>query len=696
MARYGTIILILIPLSLSAFIHLWNPIGFPALGQDEGHYMRRAMNILEGGSPQEGLSPEELEFRGESRYDHPYFGQLFLAGVFKLIGFPEIVNPSLGDGDSIEMLYSVPRILMGLLAVADTFLVFKIAERLYNKNVALISSILFAVMPITWLLRLILLDSILLPFLLLSILFALYTKDATIKNQHKKIIVLTFFSGVSLGLAVFTKVPVFTMIPLVAFLIYSNSRSDVKFDNPVVSRKRRLGRIGLWFIPVFLIPSIWPAYAMSVGEFDKWTDGVLHQATERGDAGKSFFVTVSIIFELDPVFTGLAILAIIYAAVKRNIILLLWLVPIQVFFLITGFVSQFHFSPVFPGYCIAAGFLIVNMINKIPKKQALRGIIPLAAIASITIFGLLMSLMLITTNVGAFHFDSARAVANYVKNNSDNVTIITGPYYSWVFKHVFDIDGVFEKHRPLDQSDISNNIIMTSNFKKDEFKIFQTNSEKRLLEVSNVNENNATSNSKLSNIIDGENSTKWVSDNQNSWILIDLGSEKSICEVKVNWFTSYQKPHNFTISVSPDGEEFADAYSGNIPTKSTTDKIYNLTNNVAGRFIRIDYDRIMEGGYLTIGDINAFTTREGNVGASSCEKELSLKTVADESTYDSSYKYEHAIAPSLPIFKFLNNSTVVGAFVGEKEKYDTSKYPYNNLDYNSGGGRVDIRSNFNP
>jgi 4-amino-4-deoxy-L-arabinose transferase-like glycosyltransferase len=66
------------------------------------------------------------------------------------------------------MLYLVPRVLMGILAVVDTFLVYKISERRYNRNVALIASVLFAVMPISWYTRRILFDSIQLPFLLTS------------------------------------------------------------------------------------------------------------------------------------------------------------------------------------------------------------------------------------------------------------------------------------------------------------------------------------------------------------------------------------------------------------------------------------------------------------------------------------------------------------------------------------------------
>ena len=162
--------------------------------------MERAMEVLEGHSPQEK----------ETKYDHPYFGQIFLAGIFKIIGYPDSLNPKPGNVQSVEILYVVPRVLMGLFAVFDTFLVYKIADRLYNRNVAFIASLFFAVMPMTWMLRRIYLDSILLPFLLSSIFFALYyskrpTKitrdkntDFAVNNYNQVPVVV--LSGIFLGL----------------------------------------------------------------------------------------------------------------------------------------------------------------------------------------------------------------------------------------------------------------------------------------------------------------------------------------------------------------------------------------------------------------------------------------------------------------------------------------------------------------
>src|SRR5919106_967186 len=217
------VLLIFIPLVLSAFTHIWNPIGFPAIHVDEGHYMRRAMQVIDGQGPQESNSTYFYA------YDHPYFGQLFLGGVLKLIGYPEILSPKAGDVHSIEMLYLVPRVIMGLLAVLDTFLIYKIAEYRYGRNVAFVASILFAVMPLSWILRRVLLESIQLPFILSSILFLLYKRNLTIGNisvnnrdtnsYNSNINIFTIVvSGIFLGLAIFTKLPAFVMIPLVAYL----------------------------------------------------------------------------------------------------------------------------------------------------------------------------------------------------------------------------------------------------------------------------------------------------------------------------------------------------------------------------------------------------------------------------------------------------------------------------------------------
>jgi hypothetical protein len=70
----------------------------------------------------------------------------YLAAALSFVNFPYSFNPS-SNSHSIEMLYHVPRALMGILAIIDSFLVYKIAKTRYSRKVAFISATLFAVMP---------------------------------------------------------------------------------------------------------------------------------------------------------------------------------------------------------------------------------------------------------------------------------------------------------------------------------------------------------------------------------------------------------------------------------------------------------------------------------------------------------------------------------------------------------------------
>jgi hypothetical protein len=252
-SRYRPVVLLIIPLALSSFTHLRNPLGFPAgTSYDEGIYLRRAMHLHNGLGPQEN----------QKFYDHPYFSQLFIAAFFWSIGYPVSTNPSSENIDSIEILYMIPRLLMGTLAVFDTFLIYLIPQRRYNsRNVAFAAAMLFAGMPLTsLLLRRVWLEPIQLPFILLSILFALWVqrsnnnetrntddnddikgnqskdngKSMTVPPVHfykrrrrtrtrRNAFLLTTLSGAFLGIAMFTKVPAFTFMALLGFLIYNNN-----------------------------------------------------------------------------------------------------------------------------------------------------------------------------------------------------------------------------------------------------------------------------------------------------------------------------------------------------------------------------------------------------------------------------------------------------------------------------------------
>jgi hypothetical protein len=415
--------LVLIPLALSAYTHLWNPVGFPNLFYDEGVYMRRAMHVMEG------LGPQEAYY-----YDHPFFGQIFLGGILTIIGYPESLNPS-PDMQSIESLYQVPRILMGILAVIDTFLIYKISERMYNRNIALFASILFAVMPVAWFTRMILLDSILLPFLLFSIFLAVYaTKSKSEKNNNNNNILIVL-SGVFLGIAIFTKVPAFTMIPLVAFLIYRNNNRSLK-------------ALGIWFVPVILIPLIWPAQSILAGAFTSWTNDVLWQIN-RENAGLPWIVFLLAI--TDPFIFAAGFGGLAYSFVRRDYFILLWILPFMAFLGVLGYTNFFYWIPILPALCIGAAKLLFDIIEK--SKKITQKTLTVAILSSIVVFGLTSTTLLIVTDVTSAQIESAAYVARYLDQREDgaagNPTVVSNPIYSWIFKYVFDKDHIFSDYRDM-------------------------------------------------------------------------------------------------------------------------------------------------------------------------------------------------------------------------------------------------------
>jgi 4-amino-4-deoxy-L-arabinose transferase-like glycosyltransferase len=444
--------LVLTPLILSAFTHLFNPVGFPCLHADEAKYVRRALHILVGLGPQDPSSRFDHGQKSTSSYDHPHFGQIFLAGLFRIIGYPSSIDPS-PTIQTIEMLYMVPRILMGMLAVVDTFLIYKIVERRYStKTGAFIASTLFAVMPITWLMRRIYLDSILMPFVLSSILLAIYLKrnndmiisdnvngnvgnlkNSGIKNAFEKNrnMILTLISGILLGLAIYTKVPAITMIPLVGFVIFTNSKS--------------FKTLGIWLIPVILVPLLWPAYALSVGEFDDWLDGVFWQATQRIETGMIKFIRAVIM--MDPVLVVIGLIGIVFAAIRRDSLILLWVVPFFIFSYLIQWTLYFHFILILPVFCIATALLIVDISNKIMRKnEVYQKLLSFAIISAIGLFGLTSTVLIITTNAFSVQIAHvALAVQNIQSNdNNDDITIITAPEYSWIFKYIFNKTHAFQ------------------------------------------------------------------------------------------------------------------------------------------------------------------------------------------------------------------------------------------------------------
>jgi len=397
---------LLIPLLLSGFIHLWNPVGYPDIFFDEGVYMRRAVNLLDTGNPQEG-----------NVYDHPYFGQIAIASILAMTQYSEL-KPST-DPDSLQSLYMIPRIFMGLLAVLDTFLIYKIVQIRYGGIAPFLSASLFAVLPFTWIFKRILLDSILVPLVLGAILLALYST----KTKQKTMLVI--LSGCLLGLAVFTKIPAFTMIFVVAWIVYSD--------------RKKFSDILPLLIPFLLIPLIWPINAIMLDQFDLWQKGVLWQ-TQRTNSILDIFGFFAVI---DPLMFVFGLSGIALAALRRDKFLLLWVFPFVIFLSSVGYKQYFHWMMIIPAMCIASGILIESICkcDIVKKKSVYVGIVSI-----VLIFGFVSTTLLIINDISDNQF---QALSYVLENYNDSVTVLTSPVYSWILYDVFERENV-----PKDYSSI--------------------------------------------------------------------------------------------------------------------------------------------------------------------------------------------------------------------------------------------------
>jgi hypothetical protein len=271
--------------------------------------------------------------------------------------------------------------------------------------------------------------------ILSSILFAVYinkSNGVTINKNNKIDIndLLILFSGVLLGMAIFTKIPAISMIPLVAFLILRTHRN----------KKVLL----IWFCPVIMIPLIWPAYSIAAGQFQYWWDTISLQSSREG---VPILKTLSILKDIDPVLSALTGGSLIFALLKRDRLILFWAFPSIIFLMIVGrnWAPYLLFIPLIPLFCIASGVLIFDILNRIKTKN-LHRVLPWTAIAALGIFGLISTGMVITTNVTSGQLQIIKFVQRDFEFDNPRharVMLVSNPIYTWLFKYVYDTSNLF-------------------------------------------------------------------------------------------------------------------------------------------------------------------------------------------------------------------------------------------------------------
>ena len=263
------------------------------------------------------------------------------------------------------------------------------------------------------------------------------------------------------------------MMPLVGYIVMTNSGNN------------KLKSIGLWLLPVILIPMAWPAHAYSMGDFDTWMEDVIHQ-TQR--ESKPLINSLATFLQNDSLTFSLGMAGILYAAIRRDFFILLFSIPFLLFLYWIDFVSSFHVVPLFPVFSIAGAKLIVDLSNLIPISK-IRKTMPYAVVSVIAIVGLISIFSLITIDSNSVIFKTHAVLIQHLQQRNDNVTMIGNPLYIWMPRHVFNFsyqDRSYYSTRPLDTPYFI--VIDDSGYKK----IIKEESKKRYFRIKTFIQSNSS------------------------------------------------------------------------------------------------------------------------------------------------------------------------------------------------------------
>jgi hypothetical protein len=105
------------------------------------------------------------------------------------------------------------------------------------------------------------------------------------------------------------------------------------------------------------------------------------------------------------------------------------------------------------------------------------------------------------------------------------------------------------------------------------------------------------------NAVDGNSSTYWSKYGLDSWIELDLGSEKEICDIDISWYKGDSREYKFTISTSSDGEIFSNLFSENSSGLTSGPEKFDIPD-IKTRFLKITVHDNSVNNWSSISEID--------------------------------------------------------------------------------------------
>jgi hypothetical protein len=89
------------------------------------------------------------------------------------------------------------------------------------------------------------------------------------------------------------------------------------------------------------------------------------------------------------------------------------------------------------------------------------------------------------------------------------------------------------------------------------------------------------------NVLDNDLDTRWSHEGIGSWFQADLGAKKIICSADIAWYRGDERSYKFAISISNDGSNFINVYSGTSSGETLSAERYTFSDLSAARYLKI-------------------------------------------------------------------------------------------------------------
>ncbi len=89
------------------------------------------------------------------------------------------------------------------------------------------------------------------------------------------------------------------------------------------------------------------------------------------------------------------------------------------------------------------------------------------------------------------------------------------------------------------------------------------------------------------NVLDNDLDTRWSHEGIGSWFQADLGAKKIICSADIAWYRGDERSYKFAISISNDGSNFINVYSGTSSGETLSAERYAFSDLSAARYLKI-------------------------------------------------------------------------------------------------------------